>query len=97
VPQSSDGNKRLIAELQDQLDKARETILQLQQLLQAKRGNFYEGIKLTPNQRTVVDMLLAVNGICTKESCMPRCTVLSSVTNRTRKLYVKCFASFASN
>jgi DNA-binding response OmpR family regulator len=68
VLQSSDGNKRLIAELQDQLDKARETILQLQQLLQAKRGNFYEGIKLTPNQRTVVDMLLAVNGICTKES-----------------------------
>ena len=66
--QSPNGDKKLIAELQDKLDKARETILQLQQLLQAKRGNFYEGIKLTPNQRTVVDMLLMVNGICTKEN-----------------------------
>ena len=66
--QSPNGDKKLIAELQDKLDKARETILQLQQLLQAKRGNFYEGITLTPNQRTVVDMLLMVNGICTKEN-----------------------------
>ena len=66
--QSPNGDKKLIAELQDKLDKARETILQLQQLLQAKRGNFYEGIKLTPNQRTVVDILLMVNGICTKEN-----------------------------
>ena len=66
--QSPNGDKKLIAELQDKLDKARETILQLQQLLQAKRGNFYEGIKLTPNQRTVVDMLLMVNGISTKEN-----------------------------
>ena len=66
--QSPNGDKKLIAELQDKLDEARETILQLQQLLQAKRGNFYEGIKLTPNQRTVVDMLLMVNGICTKEN-----------------------------
>lgn len=66
--QSPNGDKKLIAELQDKLDKARETILQLQQLLQAKRGNFYQGIKLTPNQRTVVDMLLVANGICTKES-----------------------------
>jgi hypothetical protein len=32
------------------------------------RGNFYEGIKLTPNQRTIIDMLLMVNGICTKEN-----------------------------
>jgi hypothetical protein len=68
VLQSPNGDKKLIAELQDKLDKARETILQLQQLLQAKRGNFYEGIKLTPNQRTVIDMLLMVNGICTKEN-----------------------------
>jgi DNA-binding winged helix-turn-helix (wHTH) protein len=68
VLQSPNGDKKLIAELQDKLDKARETILQLQQLLQAKRGNFYEGTKLTPNQRTVVDMLLMVNGICTKEN-----------------------------
>ena len=66
--QSPNGDKKLIAELQDKLDKARETILQLQQLLQAKRENFYEGIKLTPNQRTVIDMLLMVNGICTKEN-----------------------------
>jgi DNA-binding winged helix-turn-helix (wHTH) protein len=68
VLQSPNGDKKLIAELQDKLDKARETILQLQQLLQAKRGDSYEGIKLTPNQRTVVDMLLMVNGICTKEN-----------------------------
>jgi DNA-binding response OmpR family regulator len=68
VLQSPNGDKKLIAELQDKLDKARETILQLQQLLQAKRGNFYEGIKLTSNQRTVIDMLLMVNGICTKEN-----------------------------
>jgi DNA-binding response OmpR family regulator len=68
VLQSPDGDKKLIAELQDKLDKAQETILQLQQLLQAKRGNFYHGIKLTPNQRTMVDMLLMVNGICTKEN-----------------------------
>ena len=64
---SSGINDRLIAELRDQLDKANETILQLQQLLQAKSGNLYEGIKLTRNQRTVVDMLLATNGICSKE------------------------------
>ena len=66
--QSPNGDKKLIAELQDKLEKARETILQLQLLLQANRGNFYQGIKLTPNQRTVVDMLLMANGICTKES-----------------------------
>ncbi|HEX9587495.1 MAG TPA: hypothetical protein VGA15_07075, partial [Bradyrhizobium sp.] len=54
-------NKKLIAELRDQLNKAQETILQLQQLLQAQSENLHEGIKLTPNQRTVVDMLLVTN------------------------------------
>ena len=68
MPQSSSTNAKLIAELRDQLDKAQETILQLQHLLQAQSGNLYEGIKLTRNQRTVVDMLLVTNGICTKEN-----------------------------
>jgi biotin operon repressor/Fe2+ or Zn2+ uptake regulation protein len=68
VPQSSDTNEKLIAGLRDQLNKAQETILQLQQLLQAQSGNLHEGIKLTPNQRTVVDMLLVTNGICTNEN-----------------------------
>jgi DNA-binding winged helix-turn-helix (wHTH) protein len=43
-----------------------ETILQLQQILQAQSS--HEGIKLTPNQRTVVDMLLVTNGICSNEN-----------------------------
>ena len=68
MPQSSSTNAKLIAELRDQLDKAQETILQLQQLLQAQSGNLHEGIRLTPNQRTVVDMLLVTNGICTNEN-----------------------------
>src|SRR5216683_1851030 len=61
-------NKKLIAELRDQLNKAQETILQLQQLLQAQSENLHEGIKSTLNQRMVVDMLLVTNGICTKEN-----------------------------
>jgi biotin operon repressor len=68
VPQSFGTNEKLIAELRGQLDKAQETILQLQQLLQAQSGNLCEGIKLTRNQRTVVDMLLVTNRICTTES-----------------------------
>ena len=59
-------NKKLIAELRDQLRKAQETILQLQQISQAQSSR--EGIKLTPNQRTVVDMLLVTNGICSNEN-----------------------------
>ena len=59
-------NKKLIAELRDQLNKAQETILQLQQISQAQSS--HEGIKLTPNQRTVVDMLLVTNGICSNEN-----------------------------
>jgi Fe2+ or Zn2+ uptake regulation protein len=59
-------NKKLIAELRDQLHKAQETILQLQQILQAQSS--HEGIKLTPNQRTVVDMLLVTKGICSNEN-----------------------------
>jgi DNA-binding winged helix-turn-helix (wHTH) protein len=68
MPQSSSTNAKLIAELRDQLDKAQEKILRLQQLLQAQSGNLHEGIRLTPNQRTVVDMLLVTNGICTNEN-----------------------------
>ena len=67
MPQSSGTNEKLIAELRDQLNKAQETIRQLQRL-QAQSGNPYEGIKLTPNQRTVVDMLLVTNGICSNEN-----------------------------
>jgi len=63
-PQPAD--KKLIAELRDQLHKAQETILQLQQILQAQSS--HEGIKLTPNQRTVVDMLLVTKGICSYEN-----------------------------
>jgi DNA-binding response OmpR family regulator len=43
-----------------------ETILQLQQILQAQSS--HEGIKLTPNQRTFVDMLLVAKGICSNEN-----------------------------
>jgi DNA-binding winged helix-turn-helix (wHTH) protein len=46
----------------------REKLLQLQQLLQTRSGNLYEGIKLTRNQQTMVDMLLAANVICSKAS-----------------------------
>jgi DNA-binding winged helix-turn-helix (wHTH) protein len=67
VPPSSGINDKLIAELRGQLEKANETILQLQQLLQQSR-NLYEVVKLTRNQRTVVDTLLVTNGICTKEN-----------------------------
>ena len=67
MPPSSGINDKLIAELRGQLEKANETILQLQQLLQQSR-NLYEVVKLTRNQRTVVDTLLVTNGICTKEN-----------------------------
>jgi hypothetical protein len=68
VPPSSGINDKLIAELRGRLEKANETILQLQQLLQAQSRNLYEVVKLTRNQRTVVDTLLVTNGICTKEN-----------------------------
>jgi DNA-binding response OmpR family regulator len=67
-PLSSSGYERRIAELQNQLEQAQETILQLRQLLQAQRVKFYNGVKLTKKQKTIVDMLLVTNGICTNES-----------------------------
>ena len=67
VPLPYDGKEKLIIELQDQLDKAEEKIVHLQQLLQPQSENLYVGIKLTRNQETVVDILLATNGICSKE------------------------------
>ena len=68
MPQSPGTNAKLIAELRDQLNKAQETILRLQQLLHAQDGNLHQGIKLTPSQYTVVDKLLVTNGICTNEN-----------------------------
>jgi DNA-binding winged helix-turn-helix (wHTH) protein len=65
---SSNRDKKLIAELRDQLEQAQETILRLNELLQAQGGNLYRGVKLTRNQQTVVDILLATSGICSKES-----------------------------
>ena len=63
----SDRHERLLADLRDRLGKAEKTILYLQQLLKAQSRNVYTGIKLTPNQETVVNRLLATNGICSKE------------------------------
>jgi len=70
-PLSSSSYERRIAKLQDQLEQAQQTILQLkQQLLQAKGKNLYlyKRVKLTNNQRAIVDMILTTNGICTSES-----------------------------
>jgi DNA-binding response OmpR family regulator len=63
----SDRYERLLADLQDRLEKVEQKILYLQQLLKAQSRNEYTGIKLTPNQETVVNRLLATNGICSKE------------------------------
>ena len=64
---SSNTNKKLIAELRDQLDKAHATICQLNQLLRAQSRYPLEQIKLSPTQRKIVDILLQTDGICTKE------------------------------
>jgi DNA-binding response OmpR family regulator len=63
----SDRYERLLADLQDRLEKVEQKILCLQQLLKAQSRNAYTGIKLTPNQETVINRLLATNGICSKE------------------------------
>jgi hypothetical protein len=63
----SDRYERLLADLRDRLEKVEQKILYLQQLLKAQSRNAYTGIKLTPNQETVVNRLLATNGICSKE------------------------------
>ena len=47
--------------------KVEKKILYLQQLLRAQSRNVYPGIKLTPNQETIVNRLLATNGICSQE------------------------------
>jgi DNA-binding response OmpR family regulator len=67
LPKSSSNNKKLIAELRDQLDQAQATILELKQLLRAQGRYSSEEIRLTPTQRTVVDILLQTDGISTKE------------------------------
>jgi hypothetical protein len=46
----------------------RSSLADFEHDLQAQSGNLYEGIKLTRNQRMVVDMLLVTDGICTKEN-----------------------------
>jgi hypothetical protein len=60
-------DKNLVSELRDQLEKANETILHLEQLLLLQGGNLYGGLSLTPHQQKVVNMILAANGICTQE------------------------------
>jgi hypothetical protein len=60
-------NKKLIAELRNQLDQAQATILSLKQLLRAQGRYLHEEIKLSPTQRKVVDILLQTDGISTKE------------------------------
>jgi hypothetical protein len=67
-PPSSRRCKKLIAELRVHLEQANETIFRLNQLLKAQSTNLYSGIQLTRTQQTVLDILLATSGICTKES-----------------------------
>jgi DNA-binding response OmpR family regulator len=66
VPPSYDDEK-FLSGLQERLEKAERKILHLRRLLKARGGSLYSGIKLTPNQEMVVGMLLATNGICSKE------------------------------
>jgi DNA-binding response OmpR family regulator len=63
----SDRYESLLTDLQDRLEKVEKKILYMQQLLKAQSRNVYPGIKLTPNQETIVNRLLATNGICSKE------------------------------
>jgi hypothetical protein len=64
---AADRHERLLTDLRDRLEKAETKILYLQQLLRGQSRNVYPGIKLTPTQETVVNRLLAANGICSKE------------------------------
>jgi biotin operon repressor len=64
---AADRHERLLTDLRDRLEKAEKKILYLQQLLRGQGRNVYTGIRLTPNQETVVNRLLATNGICSKE------------------------------
>ena len=63
----SDRYESLLKDLQSRLEKVERKILYLQQLWKAQSRNVYPGIKLTPNQETIVNRLLATNGICSKE------------------------------
>ena len=65
---SSSRYKKLVAELRDQLEQAHETILRLNQLLQAQSGNLYKGIKLTRDQQTILDILLTRSDVCPNET-----------------------------
>ena len=47
--------------------KRKKRFSTLQQRLRGQGRKVYPGIKLTPNQETVVNRLLATNGICSKE------------------------------
>jgi hypothetical protein len=64
---TTDRHERLITDLQDRIEKAEKKILYLQELLRGQSRNVYPGIKLTPNQETVVNRLLNTKGICSKE------------------------------
>ena len=63
----SDRYESVLEDLKDRLEKVEKKILYMQQLLKAQSRNVYPGIKLTPNQETIVNRLLATNGICSKE------------------------------
>ena len=63
----SDRYESLLTDLQDRLGKVEKKVLYLQQLLRAQSRNVYPGIKLTPSQETIVNRLLATNGICSQE------------------------------
>jgi hypothetical protein len=93
----SDRYESVLEDLKDRLEKVEKKILWLQQLLKAQSRNAYTGIKLTPNQETIVNRLLATNGICSKEQLYERFTYRERVTSQTRRFYVKLFVSFASS
>ena len=63
----SDRYESLLTDLHDRLERVEKQILYLQQLLKAQSRNVYPGIKLTPSQETIVNRLLATNGVCSKE------------------------------
>src|ERR1700733_3368614 len=56
-----------IAALREALSEARETIRQLQKESSNPTTKLYEGIKLTKTERMVLDILVAANGVCSRD------------------------------